>query len=297
MILTFLKNPLRIITSLNKRGYTKFIPDKLYLKIMYKAFHGKKLNLENPKAFTEKLQWLKLYDRNPKYTEMTDKYAVRGYVKDKIGEEYLIPLIGVYDSFDDIDFDSLPKKFVMKCTHDSGSCIICDDKKNLDISKAKKKLNRFLKRDYYWKGREYNYHNIASRIVIEQYMCDELGAVPNDYKFFTFDGKVKLIQVDIGRYDDHCRNFYTPDWEFLSIRCTHNNYKGECKKPQNLLKMLELAEILSQGIPHVRVDFYSIGEKIYFGELTFHHGSGEEKFYPKSTDNMIGDWLKLPSKE
>lgn len=281
-----------------KHELYKWIPTKLFIKLQYRHVVKKKLNLRNPQTFNEKLQWLKLYDRNPLYTTLVDKYAVREYIKEKIGEEYLIPLIGgPWKSVNEIPFDTLPNQFVLKTTHDSGGIVICKDKAVFDIDAAKCKLKWSLQRKYFYSSREWPYKNVQPQIIAEKYMVDESGTELKDYKIFNFQGKAKLIQVDYNRFVDHKRNLYTPEWEYLDVMLQYpNDSQHKIEKPKSLGKMLELAELLSEGIPHVRTDFYSIGEKIYFGELTFYHGSGFEKFDPPEWDRILGDWLVLPDK-
>lgn len=269
----------------------------MYLKIFYSAYQNRKLDLDNPKTFNEKLQWLKLYDRKDEYTMMSDKYLGRKYVKEKIGDKYLIPLLGVWSSAQEIDFDKLPDKFVLKCNHDSGSVVICQDKDSFIKYSAIKKLNKALKRQYYWTSREWNYKNIKPQIIAEKFMTDESGTELTDYKFFCFDGIPKFIQVDAGRFSNHIRNFYTPNWEFINVEygCP-NDIDANINRPNLLDEMFRLAKILSSGIPHVRVDFYIAEGKIYFGELTFHHGGGVMVLNPFSYDETWGSYLRLPPK-
>lgn len=283
---------------LSNRGFLSHMPDEKYIKLRFKCIMGKKLNLDNPVTYNEKLQWLKLYNRDPKYTQLVDKYAVREYVKEKIGEEYLIKLLGVWDKADEIDFDSLPSKFVLKCTHDSGGIIICEDKSKLDIEKAKENINYFLHRNFYSLHREWPYKNVIPRIIAEEYMVDESGYELKDYKFFTFDGKVKAIFIATDRNSDSetCFDFYDRDFNHLPIINGHPNSKEKILKPANYEKMIELAEELGKGIPHVRVDFYNVNGKIYFGEMTFFHWSGLKKFEPEEYDKIFGDWISLPNK-
>ena len=281
----------KIILALSYRGYLKWIDSKTYLKILYRLQIGKKLNLKDPKTFNEKIQWLKLYDKNPNYTKMVDKYLVRDYIKEKIGEEYLIPLIGVYDKFDDIDFDKLPNQFVIKCNHDSGGLIICRDKSKLEIEKARLKINSCMKKNYYYWGREWPYKNVKPRIIIEKYMGDNI----NDYKFFCFNGVTKLmfIATDRSKHDTKF-NFYDLNFKLLPFSQHYPNDSRELKKPINFDKMISLSKELSKNMPHVRVDFYEVDGKVYFGELTFSHFSGIVPFEPEEWDLKIGNMLKLP---
>jgi hypothetical protein len=298
MILIKLKNwilnPSSFLDSLI--SHLHFIPDTIYLKMRYRIICKKRLNINSPETFNEKIQWLKLYDRNPEYTQMVDKYAVRTYITDKIGEAYLIPLLGIWDKPDDIDFENLPKQFVLKCTHDSGGIIICKDKGKFDIRKAKKELKRCLKRNYYYGGREYPYKDVKPRIIAEKYMVDESGTELKDYKVQCFDGEPKIIQVDFDRFGKvHKRNFYSLEWKYQPFSLLYPTFPEiEIKRPDRLDLMLSLAHELSRGIPYIRVDFYSIEKKLYVGELTFHHGSGYEKFDPPEWNTILGSWMSIP---
>lgn len=271
--------------------------DKRFVKWKYYLTFHKKLNLDNPQTYNEKLQWLKLFDRREEYTQMVDKYEAKKYVANLIGEEYIIPTLGIYNSFDEIDFDKLPNQFVLKCTHNSGGIIICKDKKNLDVAKAKKQLEKWLKVNPYWKNREYPYKHVQPRIIAEQYMEDESGYELKDYKFFCFDGEVKCLFVatDRGNGNEETKfDFYDLDWNHLPFTNGHPNSTKEIKKPIGFEEMVRLSQVLSKNIPHVRVDLYNINGKIYFGELTFFHWSGLTPFVPEKWDYIFGEWLKLP---
>lgn len=271
------------------------IPDDKYLKIIYKSILKKDLNLDNPTTFNEKLQWLKLNDRNPEYTKMVDKYEVKEYVSNIIGKEHIIPLIGVWDKFEDIDFEKLPNQFVLKCTHDTGGIVICKNKSELNLKETKKKIKKSLKRNFYYYGREWPYKDVKPRIIAEKYMVDESGTELKDYKIFCFDGKAKFILVDFGRFSRHYRNIYDLNWNLLELQIKFpRNIEQKINKPDNLEEMINLAERLSKDIPHVRVDFYNVNGKNYFGELTFFHGSGFTKIEPEGWDEKIGEYLKLP---
>ena len=275
------------------------LPDEAYIRKRYRSMFHKKLDLCNPQTFNEKLQWLKLYDRNPLYTTLVDKYAVREYLAEKIGGEYLIPLVGgPWKSFEEIDFDRLPEQFVLKCTHDSGGVVICRDKGQFDYEGAKKKLERCLGRNYYTRSREWPYKNVPPRIIAEKYMVDESGEELKDYKFFMFSGKAALIQVDYGRFSQHKRNLYLPDWKYLDASIKYpNDPEYVIPKPKKLDLMIHLAEVLSEGLPHVRVDFYSINTEVFVGELTFYHESGFAKFTPDELGKWLGEQLVLPRGE
>lgn len=281
--------------SLIKKA-ARMLPDEVYISLLYRMRLGKWPNLKNPKSYNEKLQWIKLHDRRPEYSIMVDKYEVKKYIAERIGEEYLIPTLGIWDSFDEIDFNELPDQFVLKCTHDSGGLVICQDKSKLDIKAARNKIENSLKTNYFWNSREWPYKNVKPRIIAEKYMVDESGVELKDYKLFAFNGKTKYIEVDFDRYlGGHKRNLYTLDWEYMDVRNKHPNApEVKIEKPECLEELIKLSEKLSEGIPHVRTDFYVINGKIYFGELTFFHGSGMQKFEPESFELQMGEWLILP---
>lgn len=284
----------RVFMYFASRYFFNWMPDKLFIKLCYRCHLGKKLDLNDPKSYNEKLQWLKLYDRDPKYTDLVDKYKVREYVKDKIGEQYLIPLIGVWDSVEDIDFDNLPNRFVLKCTHDSGGVIICKDKVEINIKEVRKKLSYLMKRNFYKLHREWPYKNIKHRIIAEKYMVDESGTQLKDYKFFCFNGEPKMMFVATDRNVDTRFDFYDMDFNHLDFKNGHENADRCIEKPSGFEDMKKLAAILSEGIVHVRVDFYDINGKVYFGEMTFFHWSGYVPFEPESYDYMLGEWIRLP---
>lgn len=294
----FITNRSDRFSYLTMMGAYGKLSDEEWIKNKFLREYGREIDLENPQTFNEKLQWLKLYDHNPLYTTLVDKYAVREYVSDKIGEEYLIPLIGgPWNTADEIDFTSLPNEFVLKVTHDSGGVIICKDKRKFNTRKAKRILNRALKSNYYYRGREWPYKNVKPRIIAEKYMVDESQKELKDYKIFNFQGKPRVIEVDYDRFVNHKRNLYTTDWKYIDLMLQYpTDPQHKIERPKSLNRMLELAEILSKDMPHVRTDFYVIGEKIYFGEMTFYHGSGFEKFDPLEWNKTFGDWLVLPEK-
>ncbi len=289
-----IKYPQLLLMKLDKVGLIR-LTDKKYLEYRFLSDMGYKLNLKNPQTFNEKLQWLKLYDRNPEYTKMVDKYEVREYIKEKIGEEYLIPLIGVYDKFDDIDFDKLPNQFVIKCNHDSGGLIICKDKNRLDIETARKKINRSLKTNYYYSGREWPYKNVKPRIIIEKYMEDSNKSDLIDYKLFCFNGIPKIVLVCSERFlsNNMCETWFDMNWKLIDMTESGHRVDSTISKPKQLKKMVELSKKLSKNIPFIRVDWYEIGDKLYFGELTFYPASGFEKFEPKEWNKKIGDMLSI----
>jgi len=287
----------RVVLGLERRGLLNWLPDKQYLELMYSAAMGKKLNLKKPQTFNEKLQWLKLYNRKPEYSIMVDKYLVREYIKDKIGEEYLIPLLGVWDNPDDIDFDALPKRFVLKCNHNSGKGMyICKDKSLMNEDQVVSDLRAGLNQNYYLRGREWPYKNVKPRILAETYMEDKILGELRDYKFFCFGGKVKCFKIDYDRFSEHRANYYTPRGELLKFgeAVFPPNFEREISFPAKLEKMIELAEKLSLDHPFLRVDFYEVNDRIFFGELTFFPASGFGSFVPEEWDLILGEWINLP---
>ncbi len=269
--------------------------DRKYIEYLWKNRMDYPLNLDNPRTFNEKLQWLKLYDRRPEYTKMVDKYEVKEYVAGIIGRDHIIPTLESYNSIEEIDFSRLPNSFVLKCTHDCGGIEICKDQTKFDKEKALASLNKTLKRDYYWPGREWPYKNVKHRIIAEKYMVDESGYELKDYKFFCFNGEAKFLKIDFNRYTNHQANYYTLDGKFLpfyEIVCP-NDEAVELKMPSNMNEMLDIVSKLSCNIPFVRVDLYNINGQIYFGELTLYPASGFGPFEPSSWDFKIGEMLNL----
>lgn len=288
-----------VIRLLKKYPYLS--TDKFFLKKIFKQKLGRSLNLDNPQTFNEKLQWLKLYYRNPILTTMVDKVEVKKYVADKIGEEYLIPTLGVWNSFDEINIKELPNQFVLKTNHDYGGIVICEDKLKLDYNFTKRKLSKHLKRNFYYSGREWAYKDVKPQVLAERYMVDQETGDLRDYKFFCFDGEPKLLFVatDRQRKDDILKfDFFDLSFNHLNVTQGKRGHNREgIKKPINFEKMIELTKILSEGLPHVRVDFYEINGKIYFGELTFYHDSGFQPFIPEEWDYKLGSYLNLPAKQ
>ena len=276
-----------------------FKEDARFIKMRWKLSPMQyPLNLDNPRTFSEKLQWLKLYDRRPEYVKMVDKYAAKEYVASIIGEEYIIPTLGVWNKPEDIDWDSLPDQFVLKCTHDSGGVVICTDKNTFDRHAAIKKIKKSLKTNYYWRNREWPYKNVPRRIIAEEYISPLPGLkdLP-DYKFFCFDGEVKALFVATERQNPNEEvkfDFYDADYNHLPFKQGHEHAKVQPPKPQNFELMKKVAAQLSKGKPHVRVDLYNLGDKILFGELTLFHFSGFVPFEPEEWDKRFGDMLTLP---
>lgn len=298
-VLDFFTSRDRIFNFFDNRHMLDWLGDKAYLKLAFRAKMGYPLNLDNPRTFSEKLQWLKLYDRNPLYTTLVDKYAVRRYIAEKIGEEYLIPLVGgPWYSAGEIDFDALPEQFVLKCNHNSGGVIICRDKSSFDRAAAIRRLDEDLKKNYYLEGREWPYKNVKPCIIAEKYMEDENGEL-RDYKFYCFNRKARFSLITTDRAaPDHptCYNYFDRDFNMLPFYNSGPHTSEALKKPENYDKMLNLAEKLSAGIPHVRVDLYSVYKNIYVGELTFFDSSGMAKYDPPKWDEIIGSWLELPER-
>lgn len=295
-----LKNPLLIIPSLGHRGFFNWMSDESYLRMIFRIKMGKSLNLSNPQSYNEKIQWLKLHDHRPEYTMMVDKYAVKGYVEGIIGKEHIIPTLGVWNSFEDIDFNSLPDQFVLKCTHDSGGLVIVTDKSQLDSAKARNRISHCLKHNYFWGLREWPYKDMKPRIIAEQFMVDESGTELKDYKFFCFDGKPKAMFIASDRsnpMEETKFDFFDMDFNHLPFTNGHPNATREIKKPEGFEEMKQIAARLSEGIPHVRVDLYNINGQIYFGELTFSHWSGFKPFVPEEWDYTFGSWINLPNEK
>lgn len=298
-IIECLKNPNLFLYYLDKKRIIT-IEDKKYLEILYKKVMNKKLDLNNPKTFNEKLQWLKLYDRNPKYNKMVDKFEVKKYVSDIIGQEYIIPTLGVYDRVEDINFEELPDKFVIKCTHDSGSVMICKNKKEFDINNCKKALTKELKINYFYQNREWPYKDIKPRVLAEKYMQNKKDQSLKDYKFYCFNGEPKYLYVSEG-LEDHSTakiSFFDMNFEFAGFyRDDFRKFDKKPEKPINFEKMKEIAKKLSQEIPFLRVDLYEIEGKIYFSELTFTPCAGFMPFNPEEFDGKLGNLLELPCKQ
>lgn len=288
-------------------GLTNSMSDEEYLKKKFRIRIGYPLNLDEPRSFNEKIQWLKLHDHNPDYVTMVDKCDVKSYVASVIGEEYIIPTLGVWERFDDIDFKGLPGQFVLKCTHDSGGLVICKDKARLDMDAARKKIEGAMRNNYFYLGREWPYKQVRPRIIAETYISDERDVNASrpvqsveelrDYKLMCFNGKVKCSFVCTDRFSGTGLKvtFFDRDWHRMPFNRHYPASELEIGKPHNYEKMVALAERLSQDIPFVRVDFYEPKGQIYFGEMTFYPGSGFEEFTPVEWDYTLGGWIQLPN--
>lgn len=274
--------------------FSPWLGDKLYIKLLFRLSMGHKLDLKNPQTYNEKLQWLNLYYRNPLLSKLADKAEVKNYVRELIGDEYVIKNYGVWNSFDEIDFDKLPSQFVLKTTHDSGGIVICKDKSKLDLDKARKKINWHLKRNLFYVYREWAYKHIKPRIIAEEFLVDESKVELKDYKFFCFNGEPKAMFIATGRQAGNTMfDFYDINFNHLNTVQGYPQSGKILEKPKNYALMVELATKLSKGFPQVRVDFYNIDGKVVFGEYTFCHFAGLEPFHPQKWDYEFGSWLDL----
>lgn len=274
------------------------LPDEKYIRLIVRGKLGYSMNLENPKTFNEKLNWMKLHHRDPKYTLLADKYEVKRIVSNCIGSQYVVENYGSWNSFDDIDFDSLPDNFVLKCNHDSGGAIICKDKKTFDYQKAKHKINSSLKKNYFYACREWPYKDIKPKVIADKYLDDHSGRELNDYKFWCFNGVPKYMYCTVKtNKEDIFENFY--DMEFNKAPINHGFHRRipEFEKPAAFELMKELAGKLSKGIPFVRVDFFYVDGKVYFGEYTFYDWAGLQPFESYEMDLKLGELIDLPEKD
>lgn len=277
------------------KNLLKILPDKLYLQLMYFKHFRKFINFNNPKSFNEKIQFLKLKYRSNELTEMADKYKVKQYVSQLIGNEYVIPTLGVWNTTEEINFDELPEKFVLKCNNDSGGVVICKDKQALNIEETKKFLNSRLNNNGFWYGREWPYKNIKPCIIAEKYMENNGQNELIDYKFFCFNGQPKVVLVCSERFasNNMCKTYFDEDWNLLNIMEANHRTDKEQKKPQSFEKMKIISQKLAKDMPFVRIDFYEIEGKLYFGEITFFPASGLEKFKPEKWNNIFGDMIDI----
>ena len=297
----YLTDPRELILGMDsyccRRWGKRLIGDRFFIKLKFKIVMGYRINLKNPQTFNEKIRWLILYDRDPLYTKMADKHLVREYVAEVLGreeaEKYLVPLLGVWERFEDIDFDQLPEQFVLKCNHDCGSIVTCEDKNGFNRAAAGIKLSQALKSDYYLPYRERHMKGIQPLIIAEKH----LGVNIMDYKFFVFGGVVKMIKVDFDRFIEHKRNIYNEKWEYQDFsHSVPTDRNRHIPKPRNFDKMMELATTLSGAKPFLRVDFYEIEDKLYLGELALAPTAGLRPFSPREQDYTAGSWLTLPPK-
>lgn len=294
----FLRYPGRLISALGIKGKLNFLPDRTYLSIIFRPEMGYAPNFDAPRSFNEKMQWLKLYDRKPEYSRMVDKYGVREHVAEKIGEGYLIPLVGgPWNSPEEIDFDALPEQFVLKTTHDSGGVIVCRDKSSFNTENAKRWLGGRLGRNYFWGGREWPYKNVQPRIIAEKYMQDEDSLNLPVYKILCFGGHPRIFQtIQNDKTQQESIDYFDVNWNLLDMRQSYPNSPVPIAKPDTLDEMLRLAERLSEGHAFLRTDFYNINGKVYFSEITFYSDGGFGKFDPPEWDEKLGSWIELPEK-
>lgn len=284
--------PYRFLLSLGEHHYANCIPDKIYLGLLYRFRMHRKLNWKSPQTYTEKLQWLKIHDRKKEYVQYVDKFAVRKFISRTIGEQYLIPLIGYYRSYDEIDFTNLPRQFVLKCTHGSHCSVICRNKEEFDIRGNTKRFMKWLQYNYYWMYREWPYKSVQPAIICEELLTDNRGNIPIDYKVFCFNGTAEFIKLDLDRFSNHRRVFMDTNW---------NQYKfgwGEIadeipEKPANLAEMIALSNVLAKDMPQVRIDWYIVEGKLYFGEITFFDAGGFDKFDSLEKDLQVGSLIRI----
>ncbi len=276
----------------------KFVPDCLYLKAYFKAKLGYTPSLDSPQTYNEKLQWMKLHYHNPILCKLVDKYEVREHVSKLIGEKFLVPIVGVYDSVEEFLKADLPDEFVVKCTHDSQSTHICTDKSAFDFEAVARELDAALHRNWFWQSREWAYKEVRPRIIVEGYLREEGHLSPNDYKFYFFDGSCELIQCDADRFENKEEQLFDSNWASLGTSKSPDPAEQPMCKPAAFQQMMELGSVLAAGFPHVRVDWYCIDSHPYFGELTFYTGGGFDPFYsdvahPDALDCRLGECFKL----
>jgi len=288
----------KMIRKTSKSPVLKLIPDKLYIQLIYYYHFHRFVNFKNPITFSEKLQWMKIYDRKPIYSDMVDKYKAKLFVSKIIGEEYVVPTFGAWNSFEEIDFNSLPNRFVLKTNHDSGGMVICRNKKNFDYNNAKKILNAHLKRNGFWYGREWPYKNVKPLIIAEQLLENggqfEKGTCLNVYKFFTFNGEPLIIQtIQNDKQPNETIDYFDCNWNLLRLKQSFPNSDNPLPKPRSLPTMISLVRELAKGFKHIRVDLYDVNGKVYFSEFTFYSDSGFTRFDPPEWDEKLGDLIKL----
>ena len=295
----YLKDPYFALGDYMIHHYPNLMSDKFFIETKWRYNMDYPLDLKNPKTFNEKLQWLKLHDHNPLYTTLVDKIKVKDWVAERIGEEYIIPTLAVWDRAEDIDISNLPNQFVLKCNHDSGSVIVCRDKSTFDVEAAKTKLANAMKYNFYYQEREWPYKNVVPKVFAEAYIEDSLSSTDlPDYKFFSFAGVSKALFVATERQNEHTEtrfDFYDIQFKHIDVTNGHPNADTMPKKPELFEQMVKLADKLSKGIPQVRVDFYEVNGQAYFGEMTFYHWGGMVPFKPKEIDKEWGEWIDLPA--
>jgi len=296
IIFEALRKPWKVIASRKIPFLSDLLSDSAYLKCFYRSVFDEKLNLNTPRNYNEKLQWLKLHDRRPIYMEMVDKYDAKKFVADRIGKEHIVETYGVWDRFEDIDFDLLPESFVLKCTHDSAGYVICRNKAEFDMNAARKKIKRCLNRNFFYVGREWPYKSLKPRVLAEKYMEDHTLHELRDYKFFTFDGVPEVMHLVSNRQnadEETYGDFFDMEYNHLDLTMGHPNAPECPEKPKNFDKMKEFATILAEGTKHLRVDFYEVDGELFFGELTFYQDSGFTNIKPESWNEILGDRIDI----
>lgn len=289
---TFVKRP-RVLMVKLIQYFSPFLSDEIYLKLLFYWQVGYKLDLKNPQTFNEKLNWMKLYYQNPMLPVLCDKFEVKEYVGERIGLEHVVPNYGVWDNFDQIDFDKLPSAFVLKTTHDQGGVVVCTEKSNFEIEKARQKLNKHMRSNLYLKFRERPYRNVKPRIIAEQLLIGGESGL-RDYKFFCFNGEVKLMYIATERSKGKPKfDFYDVNFNHLDIKQSYPQSDKILERPENFDVMISLASKLSKGFPQVRVDFYDVNGQVFFGEFTFFHHGGVQAFHPVDWDYELGRYIDL----
>ncbi len=293
--LELIRFPKARFVFLSNRGFYDRMEDRKYLELRYKMIAGKNLNLDDPRSFDDKLQWLKLYDHNPFYSSIVDKYEAKKYISERVGEEYVPKILGLWNDYSDIDFSSLPSSFVLKCTHDSGGVVICKDKNNFDYSRAKRIIDGSMKKDFYLQKREWPYKNVKHRIIAEEFLSDDSGEDEGliDYKFLCFNGEPKVMYIANDIKDDSHEDFFDMDFNHLPLQMGYPMASVCPKKPKSFEKMKEMAKILSKDFLHIRVDFFEIDGKPYVGELTFYQNEGITLTTPPEWDERLASWIDL----
>ena len=285
---------LKWFNRLDRMSILRILPDGIYLKILFRLRLNKTLNLKKPKTFNEKLQWIKLYDRKTLYTSIVDKYSFKKFISEKIGEEFAVPCIGgPWYSATEIDFDCLPEQFVLKTNHDSGGVIICRDKSTFDFEKAREFLKKHLKKNYYWIGREWPYKDVKPCVFAEELLDDGSDGAIHDYKFFCFGGQPKIMYLSRDKAEEPKTDFFDMNYQHLDMRMRDQNDSVIPEKPKKFEEMKVIATELSKDIPHVRVDFYMVGDRLYVGEMTFVHCGGFVQITPEMWEDVMGDWIEL----
>lgn len=294
----FVTDPQIRFGYLNRLGVYNRLSDETFLKYSYRIHMGTELDLEDPKSFNEKLQWLKLHNRRPEYTTMADKYEMRAWVEERVGPGHTVPVLGVWDDPEEIDFDSLPDQFVLKCNHNSGlGMYICRDKAKLDKEKAIQGLRKGLKQNYYLSCREWPYKDVKRRVIAEEYLKNGDDKDLTDYKFFCFQGEPKVMYITKENSGLPGMDFFDMDFNHLDLCMEDRPAEVLPEKPEQFDKMKEIAARLSAGVPQLRVDFYLVEDHIYVGELTFFHGGGMTKITPEYWADRFSEWLVLPEKK